>query len=36
MASALVELNALLDNFIPLTKKMGIAKNAALERSRSA
>jgi len=36
MASSLEELNALLDNFIPLTKKVSIAKTAALEKEAEA
>ena len=32
MASSLVELNALLDNFVPLTKKVSDAKIEALQK----
>jgi hypothetical protein len=35
-SSPLAELNALLDNFIPLTKKVSIAKTAALEKEAEA
>jgi len=35
-SSPLAELNALLDNFIPLTKKVSIAKTAALEKEAAA
>ena len=36
MVAPLEELNALLDNFIPLTKKVSIAKTAALEKEAEA
>jgi hypothetical protein len=36
MASSLIELNALLDNFIPLTKKVSIAKDQAMQKEAEA
>jgi hypothetical protein len=36
MASSLVELNALLDDFIPLTKKVSIAQAEALQKEAEA